>query len=138
MTRRARHPPEAALALKQQAERRGRRGEALAALWLQLKGYRVLARRVRTPAGEIDLVARRGGTLAMVEVKARARVADGLDAASPAARRRIARAAQLWLDARPALHPLDLRYDLIVVARRARLVHERDAWRPDDGAAARP
>ena len=56
---------------RQAAERRDRRAEALAALWLQLKGWRVLTRRVRTPVGEVDLVVRRGGTLAFVEVKAR-------------------------------------------------------------------
>lgn len=56
---------------REAAERRGRRAEALAALWLQLKGWRVLARRVRTHVGEIDLIVRRGATLAFVEVKAR-------------------------------------------------------------------
>jgi putative endonuclease len=57
---------------RQQAEERGRRGEALAAWWLRLHGWRILARRVRTPAGEIDIVARRFRTVAFVEVKARA------------------------------------------------------------------
>jgi putative endonuclease len=57
---------------RQSAERGGRRAESLAAWWLRLKGWRILARRVRTPVGEIDLVARRGRTIAFVEVKARA------------------------------------------------------------------
>ena len=57
---------------RRQAEKGGRRAESVAALWLRLKGWRILARRVRTPVGEIDLVARRGRTLAFVEVKARA------------------------------------------------------------------
>ncbi|WP_157215722.1 YraN family protein [Flavisphingomonas formosensis] len=57
---------------RQAAERRGRTAETLAAWYLRFKGYRIVARRVRTPLGEIDLVARRGGTLAFVEVKARA------------------------------------------------------------------
>ena len=61
---------------RQAAERRGHKGEALAALWLQLKGWRILARRLRTPVGEIDLVARRGRTVAFVEVKARATIAE--------------------------------------------------------------
>ena len=54
-----------------QAERRGRIGEALAAFWLRLQGWSVVARRVRTPVGEIDLVARRGRTTLFVEVKTR-------------------------------------------------------------------
>ena len=54
------------------AEKRGRRGEGWAALFLRLKGWRVIARRVKTPRGEIDLIARRGRTVAFVEVKWRA------------------------------------------------------------------
>jgi putative endonuclease len=54
------------------AEKRGRGGEALACWYLRLKGWRILARRARVPGGEVDIVARRGSTLAFVEVKARA------------------------------------------------------------------
>ena len=54
------------------AERRGRGAETIAALWLRLHGWRILARRARGPGGEVDIVARRRGTLAFVEVKARA------------------------------------------------------------------
>lgn len=57
---------------RQVAEARGRRAEALAAWWLRLKGWRILARRARVPGGEVDLVARRGRTLVFVEVKQRA------------------------------------------------------------------
>jgi putative endonuclease len=57
---------------RERAERRGRRGEGFAAWWLRLQGWRIVARRVKTPRGEIDLVARRGGTVAFVEVKWRA------------------------------------------------------------------
>ena len=57
---------------RQRAESGGRRAETLAAWWLRLKGWRILATRARTPVGEVDLVARRGRTLAFVEVKARA------------------------------------------------------------------
>jgi putative endonuclease len=56
---------------RQQAEKRGRGAETMAAMFLRLKGWRILARRVRVPGGEVDLVARRGRTLAFVEVKAR-------------------------------------------------------------------
>ncbi|MEO6361334.1 MAG: YraN family protein [Sphingomicrobium sp.] len=57
---------------RQQAEKRGRRGERLAALWLRLHGWRILAQRARVAGGEVDLVARRGRIVAFVEVKARA------------------------------------------------------------------
>ena len=56
---------------RQQAEARGRRAETIAAWWLRLHGWRILARRARVPGGEVDLVARRGRTLAFIEVKQR-------------------------------------------------------------------
>ena len=56
---------------RQVAEARGRRAETLAAWWLRLRGWRILARRARVPGGEVDLVARRGRTVAFVEVKQR-------------------------------------------------------------------
>jgi putative endonuclease len=62
------------------AERRGRQAERLCAWWLRLKGWTILDRRVRTPAGEIDLIARRGAMVAFIEVKARTTV-DALDLA---------------------------------------------------------
>ena len=57
---------------RQAAEKRGRRAERLACWYLRLKGWRILAQRARVPGGEVDIVARRGRTLAFVEVKARA------------------------------------------------------------------
>ena len=113
------------------AERAGRFGESIAALWLQAKGYRVLAHRVKTPVGEFDLAARRGGVLAIVEVKTRRRAADGLDVVTPPVQRRIARAAAIWVEARPALARLELRFDLVIVAPWTAPLHLRDAWRPD-------
>jgi putative endonuclease len=56
----------------------GRWGEELAADWLQQHGYEILARNVRTPYGEIDLVARRDGSLCFVEVKTRTNRTFGL------------------------------------------------------------
>jgi len=63
---------------RRRAERGGRRAETIAAWWLRLKGWKILARRVRTPVGEVDIVARRGRTVAFIEVKARA-TADEAD-----------------------------------------------------------
>jgi putative endonuclease len=57
---------------RQAAERRGRSAETLACWYLRLKGWRILARRARVRGGEVDIVARRGRTLAFIEVKARA------------------------------------------------------------------
>ena len=82
---------------RQAAERHGRRAERIAALWLRLKGYRILGERVRTPAGEVDIVARRGRMLAFVEVKARGDEVEASAALEPARLRRVARAANLLL-----------------------------------------
>ncbi|KQT83099.1 YraN family protein [Aurantimonas sp. Leaf443] len=94
---------------------RGAFAEDLAALALRLKGYRILAMRHRTRLGEIDIVARRGDTVAIVEVKARASVRAAIDAVGPAARRRIANAADLWLAGRPDAARLSLRFDIVAV-----------------------
>jgi putative endonuclease len=72
------------------AEQRGRRAETIAAWWLRLHGWRILARRARVPGGEVDLIARRRGTLAFVEVKARS---DEEAAATALDRRRLQRVA---------------------------------------------
>jgi putative endonuclease len=76
------------------AERRGRRAERIAAWWLQLKGWRILARRLRVRGGEVDLIARRRRTLAFVEVKARATDASAGLALDEHRLRRVAAAAE--------------------------------------------
>lgn len=119
------------------AERRGRRSEFAAALALMLKGYAVLERRARTPAGEIDLIARRGRLLAFVEVKARPTFSAAVEAVPPQAWRRIHRASELWLARRPALQASDQRFDLIAVRPWRWPAHLRDAWRPADDRPAR-
>ena len=80
-------------ASRQARERGGRRAETLAAWWLRLKGWKILARRVRTPLGEVDIVARRGRTVAFVEVKARGSAAEGARALDDYRLRRVAAAA---------------------------------------------
>jgi putative endonuclease len=96
------------------AEKRGRRAETLALWYLRAKGYRLLARRYKTPVGEIDLIVARGRTVAFVEVKARPTDAEAAEAATPTGRRRVARAAALWLAAHPQAEGRDLRLDVIV------------------------
>ena len=98
------------------AYRRGHLGEALAALWLQLKLYRILDRRYKTPMGEIDLVAQKGQVIVFVEVKQRAADADEMLTFAAINRDRITRAAQLWLARHPDATGKDLRFDVIFLA----------------------
>ena len=79
------------------AEKLGRRGETIAAWFLRFKGWRVIAMRVKTPRGEVDLIARRGKTIAFVEVKARANVRDLATAIDAYRLRRVAAAAEILL-----------------------------------------
>ena len=86
------------------AEKGGRRAEGLAALWLRLKCYRVLGRRVRTPLGELDLIALSPkGILCFIEVKTRKGVREAAESVSARQQSRIARAAELYLSSHPAL-----------------------------------
>ncbi len=97
--------------------RAGLWAESLAALWLAGKGYRPLARRFKTPVGEVDLVVRRGRTLAFVEVKYRRKMADALAAVSPENAARVRRCAQWWLKTRPDLaDKCDIRFDVVACA----------------------
>jgi|SRR4051812_23839563 putative endonuclease len=82
---------------RRKAERGGRRAERLAAWWLRLRGWRILAIRARTPVGEIDLIARRGRTLAFIEVKARATQAGAAIALDEYRLRRVVSAAEALL-----------------------------------------
>lgn len=79
---------------RRRAERGGRRAETVAAWWLRLKGWTILARRVRTPVGEVDLIARRGRTLAFIEVKARASAHEAAFALDDYRLRRVVAAAE--------------------------------------------
>ena len=107
---------------------RGQRAESLCALLLRLKGYRIVARRFRAPVGEIDIVARRGSVLAVVEVKGRRDAATAAEAITPRQRRRISRAAALFLSARPRLASLDVRFDVMLVVPRRLPIHRMSAW----------
>ncbi len=117
------------------AELWGRWAEALAAWRLRLAGYRIVARRFRVAQGEVDLVARRGRVLAMVEVKARADTSSAADALQPHQRRRIERAALAFLQRHPEFAALRLRFDLMLIVRRRWPRHIIDAWRPAAGGS---
>ena len=98
------------------AFRTGLSAESRAAAYLMAKGYRILARRFRTPYGEIDLVARRRNLLAFVEVKARASLDDAAWAVTPRQQQRIVNAAQAWLMAHPEHAEFEMRFDAMLVA----------------------
>lgn len=105
-------------AARRRSERQGHRAETLAAMLMRLRGYRVLARRARTPLGEIDLIAVRGRRLAFVEVKRRATAEAAESAVAPAQRERIRRAAALWLGRDQRYRAHEIGFDLVLVVPR--------------------
>jgi putative endonuclease len=98
------------------AYRHGVFAETAAALLLRLKGHRIVARRYKTPVGEIDLVALRGRRLAFVEVKQRRSLDEAGWALPTRARRRIVRAAQYWLSSHPDFAGHDIAFDVVLAA----------------------
>jgi putative endonuclease len=98
------------------AVRLGLSAESRAAAFLVAKGYRIVARRFRTPVGEIDIVARRRGVLVFVEVKARDRLDDAAEAVSERGKRRIVAAAEAWLARNPDDVNSEMRFDAVLVA----------------------
>ena len=100
------------------AFRTGLSAEARASVYLVAKGYRILAKRFRTPHGEIDLIAKRRNLVAFVEVKARATLDEAAFAVTPRQQSRIIDAAQGWLIAHPEHAELELRFDAVLIAPR--------------------
>jgi putative endonuclease len=98
-----------------EAFQRGLSAESRAALLLIAKAYRILARRWKTPFGEIDIVARRGSVVVFVEVKARDSIDEAVEAVTERTRRRIIGAAELWLARHPQHAKGGIRFDVIVV-----------------------
>jgi putative endonuclease len=103
---------------KRRANRFGRRAEWIAAAWLTLKGYRIVARRFSVAGGEIDIVARRGDVVAFVEVKARPGLDEAATAIGEAKRRRLSSAARVWLTRNPWAMGATLRGDAVWIAPR--------------------
>ena len=97
------------------AFRLGLSAESRAAMFLIAKGYRIVARRWKTPLGEIDIVARRRRALIFVEVKARARADDAAEAVTERGKRRIVAAAELWLAHNPDDAQREIRFDVVLV-----------------------
>ncbi|WP_068874624.1 MULTISPECIES: YraN family protein [unclassified Phenylobacterium] len=109
----------------------GRRAEAWAAAWLMAKGYRILGFRLKTPQAEIDLLAKRGRVLAVVEVKSRASLETALETVTPDQRDRLRRAGAALAANRPALAACAVRLDLLALAPGRLPRHIPDAWRGD-------
>lgn len=114
---------------RHEADQRGRQGEAEAAMYLAQNGWRVVAERVKTKRGEIDLIAKRTGLVAFVEVKWRARGADLAEAIDERRLARVAAAVELvWQDY--ATGGEDIRIDVILLAPGQRPTHIENAWMP--------
>jgi putative endonuclease len=101
---------------RQRAERHGHWAEALAIAALALKGYRLLARRFKTPHGEIDLIMRRGRVTAFIEVKQRVDLDEAVLAVSPHQTHRIAAAARFWVSRDPRALKGDCRFDIVGIS----------------------
>ena len=114
---------------RRDADQRGREGEAEAAMWLAAQGWQIVAERVKTKAGEIDLIAKRTGLVAFVEVKWRARAASLADAIDERRLKRVAAAAEwVWQDY--ATDGEDIRIDVILLAPGTKPTHIENAWMP--------
>jgi putative endonuclease len=98
------------------AFRAGLSAESRAAAFLIAKGYRILARRFRTPVGELDIVARRRKVLVFVEVKARNRLDDAAEAVTDRSKLRVVAAAEAWLAQHPEDVTSEMRFDAVLVA----------------------
>ena len=111
------------------ADQRGRQGEAEAAMFLAQSGWRIVGERIKTKAGEIDLIARKTGLVAFVEVKWRARAASLADAIDERRLARVAAAVEMvWQDYATAGE--DIRIDVILLAPGHKPTHIENAWMP--------
>ena len=108
--------PTAKTAKRSAAFQLGVSAEGRAALFLAAKGYRTLAKRWKTPVGEIDLVVKRGHLIAFVEVKARAKLDAAAESVLPRQKKRIIAAAEAWLAAHPEHAGYDMRFDAVLIA----------------------
>lgn len=114
-----------------QAQRRGLDAEQVACRALEADGWTILGQRLRTQAGEVDVVARRGDLIALIEVKARPSLSEAAYALSPRQRRRLLLAAEILLAANPAWSAGAVRFDVILVDRAGQARRIADAFRAE-------
>ncbi len=117
---------------RQIAFRWGLSAESRAAAYLIAKGYRIVARRWRSPVGEVDIVARRRQVLVFVEVKARAQLDSAAESITGRQQRRIAAAAAAWLAEHPDDGTCDIRFDAVLIAPGRLPRHILAAFESDD------
>ena len=116
------------LSKKRQAERKGRWSENLVILWLRLKGYRILEKRIKTPKGEIDIIAKRFKSLIFIEVKARKNVETGLFSITPRQIKRIISAANYWRSVKHKYNDFTCRFDIVIVNPYLSITHIKNAF----------
>ena len=119
------------MSAKKTTYRTGLAAEVLCRVALRVKGHRLLASWYKLPLGEIDIVAMRGRTVAVVEMKARVSQEETNEAVRPPPRERLNCAANDFLARHPYFNQLDIRFDVMLVAPRPWPTHSVDAWRPD-------
>lgn len=106
----------------------GRLAEAIVAAWLMLRGWRILGFRLKTPQGEIDLLAKRGRILAVIEVKTRTSIEAALASVHPSQQQRLRRAGEALAGRRRGLAGLSVRLDMVALAPGRWPRHIADAW----------
>lgn len=113
---------------RQKAQKYGLFAETLAVFALRLKGYKIVERNFKTKLGEIDIIARKGDLVAIVEVKARKSLQASIDGVGYQSTQRIENAADLWLAKQKDAHLISMRFDIIAVQPRKWPVHIKDAF----------
>jgi putative endonuclease len=112
------------------AYKKGHAIERMAALYLTLKGYKILKTRYKTPSGEIDVIARRKNQIVFVEVKGRENIASALESVTLRNRMRVEQAARHFIAAYPRYAGFDMRFDVVVFSPPMSFLHLDNAWRP--------
>ncbi len=113
---------------RQKAYKKGLWAEALAAFYLMLRGYSIIRWRYKCHVGEIDLIAAKGGTLAVVEVKARSALSEALDSVTIRNRARVERATLHFLSCNPDFSRSAVRFDVVALTGPFSIHHLDNAW----------
>ena len=114
---------------KARYEKAGRRAEILATWYLRFKGYKIITQRFKCHRGEIDILARKSGTLIAVEVKQRYNLKAAEDSITPTLMRRVSQATDVYVSRTPEAQTLAVRFDAVFVIGKWKIHHLKDAWR---------